>query len=97
MATGDGGGSQEPCTTQGQLNTPGAEAEHDMEDTTESEPREVDAASHNLNYVQLDGNIGCLVNGAGRAGSCPAWDFFQKQYISIQNYIIVKVQPSTVQ
>merc|ERR1719322_1361723 len=39
----------------------------DMEDTTESEPREVDAASHNLNYVQLDGNIGCLVNGAGLA------------------------------
>merc|ERR1712128_229794 len=39
----------------------------DMEDTTESEPREVDAAKHNLNYVQLDGNIGCLVNGAGLA------------------------------
>lgn len=39
----------------------------DMEDTTESDPREVDAASHNLNYVQLDGNIGCLVNGAGLA------------------------------
>ena len=32
-----------------------------MEDTTELDPREVDAASHNLNYVQLDGNIGCLV------------------------------------
>ena len=29
--------------------------------------REVDAASHNLNYVQMDGNIGCLVNGAGLA------------------------------
>jgi len=39
----------------------------DMEDTTESDPREVDAASHNLNYVQLEGNIGCLVNGAGLA------------------------------
>ena len=39
----------------------------DMEDTTESEPREVDAAQHNLNYVRLDGNIGCLVNGAGLA------------------------------
>merc|ERR1711872_818685 len=39
----------------------------DMEDTTESEPREVEAAKHNLNYVQLDGNIGCLVNGAGLA------------------------------
>merc|ERR1719322_2129231 len=39
----------------------------DMEDTTESEPREVEAASFNLNYVQMDGNIGCLVNGAGLA------------------------------
>jgi len=39
----------------------------DMEDTTESEPREVEAAKYNLNYVQMDGNIGCLVNGAGLA------------------------------
>jgi len=38
-----------------------------MEDTTESDPREVEAASFNLNYVQMDGNIGCLVNGAGLA------------------------------
>ena len=38
-----------------------------MEDTTESDPREVEAAKHSLNYVQLDGNIGCLVNGAGLA------------------------------
>lgn len=39
----------------------------EMEDTTESEPREVEAAKFNLNYVQMDGNIGCLVNGAGLA------------------------------
>jgi len=39
----------------------------DMEDTTESDPREVEAAKYNLNYVQMDGNIGCLVNGAGLA------------------------------
>merc|ERR1712170_321710 len=39
----------------------------EMEDTTESDPREVEAASYNLNYVQMDGNIGCLVNGAGLA------------------------------
>ena len=37
------------------------------QDTTESDPREVEAARHSLNYVQLDGNIGCLVNGAGLA------------------------------
>jgi len=39
----------------------------EMEDTTESDPREVEAAKYNLNYVQMDGNIGCLVNGAGLA------------------------------
>lgn len=39
----------------------------DMGDTMESDPREVDAAQHNLNYIGLDGNIGCLVNGAGLA------------------------------
>jgi len=39
----------------------------DMEDTTESDPREVEASKWNLNYVQMDGNIGCLVNGAGLA------------------------------
>ncbi|KAL7641109.1 UNVERIFIED_CONTAM: hypothetical protein RMT77_008246 [Armadillidium vulgare] len=37
------------------------------EDTTESDPREVDAAKHNLNYIGMEGNIGCLVNGAGLA------------------------------
>merc|ERR1712228_383529 len=47
----------------------GQKAIFDMEDTTESDPREVEAAKHNLNYVQLDGNIGCLVNGAGLAMS----------------------------
>ncbi|XP_055903243.1 succinate--CoA ligase [GDP-forming] subunit beta, mitochondrial [Eupeodes corollae] len=39
----------------------------EMEDTSESDPREVEAAAHNLNYVAMDGNIGCLVNGAGLA------------------------------
>jgi len=39
----------------------------DDECTAESDPREVDAAKHNLNYIQMDGNIGCLVNGAGLA------------------------------
>lgn len=33
----------------------------------ESDPRELEAAKHNLNYVAMDGNIGCLVNGAGLA------------------------------
>ncbi|KNC26319.1 hypothetical protein FF38_00870 [Lucilia cuprina] len=33
----------------------------------EADPREVEAEKHNLNYVAMDGNIGCLVNGAGLA------------------------------
>jgi succinyl-CoA synthetase beta subunit len=36
-------------------------------DTTQEDPREVDAATHGLNYIGLDGNIGCMVNGAGLA------------------------------
>ena len=31
-----------------------------MEDNTEKDAREVEAASHNLNYIGMDGNIGCL-------------------------------------
>eukprot|EP00035_Acanthoeca_spectabilis_P020074 m.431040 g.431040 ORF g.431040 m.431040 type:complete len:426 (+) comp17246_c0_seq1:39-1316(+) len=38
-----------------------------QEDTAESDPREVEAAALGLNYVGMDGNIGCLVNGAGLA------------------------------
>ena len=36
-----------------------------MGDTAESDPREVDAEQFGLNYIGLDGKIGCLVNGAG--------------------------------
>lgn len=39
----------------------------EMEDLTESDPKEVEADKHNLNYVAMTGNIGCLVNGAGLA------------------------------
>jgi len=38
-----------------------------MGDTAESDPREVDAEQFGLNYIGLDGQIGCLVNGAGLA------------------------------
>lgn len=31
-----------------------------MEDVSEGDPREVNAAKHNLNYIGMDGNIGCL-------------------------------------
>ena len=39
----------------------------EMHDTTQEDEREVHAANRELNYVALDGNIGCMVNGAGLA------------------------------
>ena len=39
----------------------------DMRDKSEEDPTEVEAGEHNLNYVKLDGNVGCMVNGAGLA------------------------------
>ncbi len=38
-----------------------------LRDESEEDPKELEAAKHGLNYVALDGNIGCLVNGAGLA------------------------------
>ncbi len=38
-----------------------------MRDTAEEDPTEVEASESNLNYVKLDGNVGCMVNGAGLA------------------------------
>lgn len=40
---------------------------HDMDDPSQTDPRESHAANWDLNYVALDGNIGCMVNGAGLA------------------------------
>jgi len=40
---------------------------YEYRDTTEEDPREVAASLHNLNYIGMDGNIGCMVNGAGLA------------------------------
>ncbi len=39
----------------------------DMRDKTEEDPTEVEAGEYNLNFVKLDGNVGCMVNGAGLA------------------------------
>ena len=38
-----------------------------MRDIAEEDPRDVEASKYNLNYIGLDGNIGCMVNGAGLA------------------------------
>ncbi len=39
----------------------------DLRDSTEEDPLEVEASKFSLNYIHLDGNIGCMVNGAGLA------------------------------
>jgi succinyl-CoA synthetase beta subunit len=39
----------------------------DLRDISQEEPSEVEAQKANLNFIKLDGNIGCLVNGAGLA------------------------------
>ncbi|GMR05448.1 MAG: ADP-forming succinate--CoA ligase subunit beta [Gammaproteobacteria bacterium] len=54
----------------------------DLRDFDEEDSKEIDASGHGLNYIALDGNVGCIVNGAGLAmatmdsialhGGCPA-------------------------
>jgi succinyl-CoA synthetase beta subunit len=38
-----------------------------LRDTTEEDPKEIEASRHELSYIALDGEIGCMVNGAGLA------------------------------
>ncbi|MEM9292981.1 MAG: ADP-forming succinate--CoA ligase subunit beta [Acidobacteriota bacterium] len=40
---------------------------HEMRDLEEEDPKEVEASRYHLNYITLDGEIGCMVNGAGLA------------------------------
>ena len=39
----------------------------EMRDFTEEDKMEIEASNYNLNYIKLDGNVGCMVNGAGLA------------------------------
>ena len=39
----------------------------ELRDVSEEDPLEVEASKYNLNYIKLDGNVGCMVNGAGLA------------------------------
>ena len=41
--------------------------EKELRDITEEDPLEVEASKYNLNYIKLDGTVGCMVNGAGLA------------------------------
>lgn len=38
-----------------------------LRDTSEEDPSELEASKHNLNFIKLEGNVGCMVNGAGLA------------------------------
>jgi succinyl-CoA synthetase beta subunit len=38
-----------------------------LRDESEEDPKEIEASKHDLNYITLDGTIGCMVNGAGLA------------------------------
>ncbi len=39
----------------------------ELRDLSEEDPNEIEASRHDLNYIKLDGNVGCMVNGAGLA------------------------------
>src|SRR5258708_31762671 len=47
----------------------------ELRDTAEEDPLEVEASKYSLNYIRLDGNIACMVNGAGLA--MPTMDITQ--------------------
>lgn len=56
-------------------------------DTTQEDPREVEASAYDLNYIGLDGTIGCMVNGAGLAMS--TMDIIQLKGGSPANFLDV--------
>jgi len=56
-------------------------------DTSQEDPREVDASKYDLNYIGLDGSIGCMVNGAGLAMS--TMDIIQLEGGSPANFLDV--------
>lgn len=69
----------------------------EMEDTSETDPRELEAAKHDLNYIAMEGNIACLVNGAGLAMA--TMDIIQLHGGSPANFLDVggSVQESQVE
>lgn len=60
---------------------------HAKRDTSQEDPREVEASKYDLNYIGLDGNIGCMVNGAGLAMS--TMDIIQLKGGSPANFLDV--------
>ena len=51
----------------------------DQRDWSQEDPSEVEADKQNLNYIALDGDIGCMVNGAGLAMATMVNSFFMKK------------------
>jgi len=59
----------------------------ELRDLDEEEPLEVEAGKYKLNYIKLDGNVGCMVNGAGLAMS--TMDMIQTVGLSPANFLDV--------
>jgi len=59
----------------------------DMRDLNEEDPTEVEADKYHLNYIKLDGNVGCMVNGAGLAMA--TMDIIKLQGASPANFLDV--------
>jgi succinyl-CoA synthetase beta subunit len=60
---------------------------HELRDLSEEDPLEVEASKYDLNYIKLDGNVGCMVNGAGLAMS--TMDIIKHQGGSPANFLDV--------
>ena len=50
-----------------QCDVPASRFARELRDVSEEDPLEVEASKYSLNYIKLDGNVGCMVNGAGLA------------------------------
>src|SRR5882762_6424319 len=67
----------------------------ELRDLNEEDPLEVEASKHGLNYIKLDGNVGCMVNGAGLAMG--TMDIIQYAGGSPANFLDVGGGPSADQ
>jgi succinyl-CoA synthetase beta subunit len=65
----------------------------DQRDWSQEDPSEVEADKQNLNYIALDGDIGCMVNGAGLAmATMVNYFFYGKKINFIQLYFYCSCQ-----
>ena len=57
-----------------------------MRDLSQEDPQESEASNHDLSYVSLDGNIGCMVNGAGQQWEL--WILLSSMEVSQQIFLM---------